>query len=92
MADSLDAGDYGSIKVLSWSGHKCIAKLEVLSGGMRPPFEVVIQSAEQFTEGKFRILEKDFRERRCILEITAHDVEFKFKVQWRLDEPATALQ
>ena len=95
MATSMDAGDYGFIEVLSWyPGHKCIAKLQALSGSMPPPFEVVLQSAEEFKEGKFRILEKDFTKRRCIMEIcTANDdVAFLFKVHWLLDVPATALQ
>ena len=91
--ETLTAGDFGTIHVLSWHpGHKGIAKMQSLSGLMPPPFEVVILSAEEFKEGTFLILEKDYVKRRCIMEINAKDVTFLFKVQWFLDEPAAALQ
>ena len=93
MASELDAGDHGFIRVLSWhGGHKYIATLEVLSGRMPPPFQVVILSSEGFKGGSFRILEKNCITRRCILDIDDKDCTFRFKVQWLLDEPATALQ
>jgi hypothetical protein len=93
MASELDAGDHGFVRVLSWhGGHKYIATLEVLSGRMPPPFQVVIISLEGFKGGTFRILEKNYINRKCILEIDDNDFTFRFKVQWLLDEPLPSLQ
>lgn len=90
---SVDAGDQGTIQVLSrHPNNKCIATI-TRNGDMPFTLDVVIESeSASWKEGTFRILEKLFNKRQCIMEITESNANMQpFNVTWNLDEPTTAL-
>ena len=92
-----DAGDIGTIEVLSWHpDHECIATITQQHGVMTHSLDVVLSSplVSGWTHGTFRILEKNFQDRSCILEITLDCTNENippFKAKWLLDKPCAAL-
>ena len=71
-AESIDAGDQGTIEVRAWyADNKGIAIIDNPNGDVPYTLEVLVESRQMigWTHGYFRVIEKDFRTRHCILKI-----------------------
>ena len=89
----VDAGDQGSIQVRSWlSNNRCVASVTHRNHSAFQ-LDVVIETENaSWVEGKYVVLEKDFIQRRCILEVQEDNDNLpSFKVTWHLDGPTTGL-
>ena len=89
----VDVGDPGSIQVRSWhSNNRCVASVTHRNHSAFQ-LDVVIETENaSWVEGKYVVLEKDFIQRRCILEVQEDNDNLPpFKVTWHFDEPTTGL-